>query len=110
MNSVSPQISSDSMILNRSFFKEPTIYLTTDSLSYPSLFSSKLSALSLSSETERKHLVKRFLYEGQSPELAKGEVVLRKEILSLCKDTLTLKSHEAVCVRSNEITFKNREI
>ena len=108
MNSISPQISSDSMILNRSFLKEPPIYLTTDSLSYPPLFSSKLSALSLSSETERKHLVKRFLYEGQSPELAKGEVDLRKEILSLGKETLTLKSHEAVCVRSDEITLQKQ--
>ena len=105
MNSVSSQISSDSMILNRSFFKEPPIYLTIDSLSYPPLFSSKLSGMNLSSETERKHLVKRFLYEGQSPELAKGEVYLRKEILSLGKDTPTLKSHEVVCVRSDEITL-----
>ena len=101
MNSVPPLISSDSMILNRPFLKEPPIYLTTDSLSYPPLLSSKLSVLSLSSETERNHLVKRFLTEGQSPELAKGEVVLRKEILSLGKETLTLKSHEAVCVRSD---------
>ena len=108
MNSVPPQIYSDSMILNRSFLKEPPIYLTSESLSYPSLFSSKLSALSLSSKTERKHLVKRLNYEGQSPELAKGEVVLRKEISSLGKETLTIKSHEDVCVRSDEITLKQQ--
>ena len=106
MNSVPPQTFSDSMILNRSFLKEPPIYLTSESLSYPPLFSSKLSVLSLSSKNERKHLVKRLNYEGQSPELAKGEVVLRKEISSLGKETLTLKSHEAVCVRSDEITLK----
>ena len=63
MNSVSPSITSDRMILNRSFLKEPPIYLTTDLLSYPPIFSSKLSALSLSSKNERKHLVKRFLHE-----------------------------------------------
>ena len=108
MNSVPPQIYSDSMILNRSFLKEPPIYLTSESLSYPPLFSSKLSVLSLSSKIERKHLVKRLNYEGQSPELAKGEVVLRKEISSLGKETLTLKSHEDVCVRSDEITLKQQ--
>ena len=96
------------MILNRPFSKVPPIYLTSDSLSYPPLFSSKLSVLSLSSENERKHLVKRLNTEGQSPELAKGEVVLRKEILSLGKETLTLKSHEDVYVRSDEITLKQQ--
>ena len=50
--------------------------------------------------------MKRFLYEGQSPELEKVEVDLRKEILSLGKETMTLKSHEAVCVRSDKITLK----
>ena len=108
MHSVPPQKFSDSMILNRSFLKEPPIYLTSESLSYPPLFSSKLSVLILSSKNERKHLVKRLNYEGQSPELAKGEVVLRKEISSLGKETLTLKSHEAVCVRSDEITLKQQ--
>ena len=108
MNSVPPQIFSDSMILNRSFLKEPPIYLTSESLSYPPLFSSKLSVLSLYSKTKRKHLVKRLNYEGQSPELAKREVVLRKEISSLGKETLTLKSHEDVCVRSDEITLKQQ--
>ena len=108
MNSVPSQTFSDSMILNRSFLKEPPIYLTSESLSYPPLFSSKLSVLSLSSKNERKHLVKRLNYEGQSPELEKGEVVLRKEILSLGKETLTLKSHEAECVRSDEITLKQQ--
>ena len=102
------QTLSDSMILNRSFLKKPPIYLTSESLSYPPLFSSKLSVLSLSSKNERKHLVKRFNTEGQSPELAKGEVVLRKEIPSLGEETLTLKSHEDVCVRSNEITLKQQ--
>ena len=52
--------------------------------------------------------MKRLNYEGQSPELAKGEVVLRKEISSLGKETLTLKSHEAECVRSDEITLKQQ--
>ena len=78
MNSVPPQYFSDRMILNRSFSKVPPIYLTSDSLSYPPLFSSKLSVLSLSSKNERKHLVKRLITEGKSPELAKGEVDLRK--------------------------------
>ena len=54
------------MILNRSFLKEPPIYMTSESLSYPPLFSSKLSVLSLSSKHERKHLVKRLNTEGQS--------------------------------------------
>ena len=96
------------MILNRSFSKVPPIYLTSDSLSYTPLFSSKLSVLSLSSENERKHLVKRLNTEGQSPELAKGEVVLRKEILSLGKKTLTLKIHEDEYVRSDENTLKQQ--
>ena len=52
--------------------------------------------------------MKRLNTEGQSPELAKGEVVLRKEILSLGKETLTLKSHEDVYVRSDEITLKQQ--
>ena len=52
--------------------------------------------------------MKRLNYEWQSPELAKGEVVLRKEISSLGKETLTLKSHEDVCVRSDEITLKQQ--
>ena len=108
MHSVPPPPFSDSMILNRSFLKEPPIYMTSESLSYPPLFSSKLSVQSLSSKNERKHLVKRLNTEGQSPELAKGEVVLRKEISSLGKETLTLKSHEAVCVRSDEITLKQQ--
>ena len=108
MNSVPPQYFSDSIILNRSFSKEPPIYLTSDSPSYPPLFSSKLSVLSLSRENERKHLVKRLITEGQSPELGKGEVYLRKEILSLGKATLTLKSHEDVYVRSDEITLKQQ--
>ena len=108
MNSVSPSITYDNMILNRSFLKEPPIYLTTDPLSYPSLFSYKLSALSLSSNTERKHLVKGFLHEWQSPELEKGEVVMRKEILSLGEETLDIKSHEAVCARSDEITLQKQ--
>ena len=43
-----------SMIIDKSLFKEPTIYLTTDNPSLPSLFSSKLSDLSLFCETERK--------------------------------------------------------
>ena len=86
------------MIIDRSLFKEPTIYLTTDNPSLPSLFSSKLSDLSLSCETERKQLVKINLFERQSPVLAKGEVVMRQEIISLSKDTLALKSHEhCVC-------------
>ena len=106
MNSVPSHILSDSMILNRPCLKEPPIYLTSDSPSYPPLFSSKLSVLSLSSKHERKHLVKRLNYEGQSPELEKGEVVLRKEILSLGKETLTLNSHKVVCERSDEITLK----
>ena len=108
MNSVPPQKFSDRMILNRPFSKVPPIYLTSDSLSYPPLFSSKLSVLSLSSEHERKHLAKRLNTDGQSPELAKGEVVLRKEILSLGEETLTLKSHEDVYVRSDEITLKQQ--
>ena len=108
MHSDSPQPFSDSMILNRSFLKEPPIYMTSEFLSYPPLFSSKLSVLSLSSQNERKHLVKRLNTEGQSPELAKGEVVVRKEISSLGKETLTLKIHEAVCVRSDEITLKQK--
>ena len=78
MNSVLPQKFSDRMILNRPFSKVPPIYLTLDPLSYPPLFSSKLSVLSISSENVIKHLVKRLNTEGQSPELAKGEVVLRK--------------------------------
>ena len=108
MNSAPPQIFSDRMILNRPFSKVPPIYLTSDPLSYPPLFSSKLSVLSLSSENVRKHLVKRLNTEGQSPELAKGEVVLRKEILSLGEEALTLKSHENVYVRSDEITLKQQ--
>ena len=52
--------------------------------------------------------MKRLITEGQSPELAKGEVDLRKEILSLGKETLTLKSHEDVYVRSDEITLKQQ--
>ena len=91
MNSFQSHYFSDRMILNRTFSKVPPIYLTSDSLSYPPLVSSKLSVLSLSSEIERKNLVKRLNTEGQSPELAKGEVVLRKEILSLGEETLTLK-------------------
>ena len=85
MHSDPPQSFSDSIILNRSFLKEPPIYMTSESLSYPPPFSSKLSVLSLSSKNERKHLVKRLNTEGQSPELEKGEVVLRKEISSLGK-------------------------
>ena len=103
---VTPQYFSDRMTLNRTFSKEPPIYMTSESLSYPPLFSSKLSVLSFSSKNERKHLVKRLNTEGQSHKLAKGEVVLREEIPSLGKETLTLKSHEDVCVRSDEITFK----
>ena len=38
MNFVPPQIHSDSMIVNRSFLKEPSIYLTSELLFYPSLF------------------------------------------------------------------------
>ena len=108
MNFVPPQKSSDRMILNRPFSKVPPIYLNSDSLSYPPLFSSKLSVPSLSRENERKHLVKRLNTKGQSPELAKGEVVLRKEILSLGEETLTLKSHKDVYVRSDEITLKQQ--
>ena len=64
MTSVPSQTFSDSMLLNRSFLKEPPIYLTLESLSYPPLFSSKLSVLSLSSKNERKHLVKRLIMRG----------------------------------------------
>ena len=71
MHSVLPKSFSDSMILNRSFLKEPPIYMTSESLSYPPLFSSKLSVLSLSSKHERKHLVKRLNTKGQSPALEK---------------------------------------
>ena len=108
MDSIPHQKISDRMILNRPFSKVPPIYLTSYPLSYPPLFSSKLSVLSLSGENVRKHLVKRLNTEGQSPELAKGEVVLRKEILSLGEETLTLKSHEDVYVRSDEITLKQQ--
>ena len=31
---------------------------------------------------------------------------MRKEIISLSKDTLALKSHELVCVSSDEITLQ----
>ena len=62
----------------------------------------------LTSKNERKHLVKILNTRGQSAELAKGEVVLRKEIPTLGEETLTLKSHEAVCVRSDEITLKQQ--
>ena len=108
MNSVTSHIFSDSMILNRPLLKKPSNYLTSGLSSYPPFFSSKLSVLSLSSKNERKHLVKRLNYEGQSSELAKGEVVLRKEISSLGKETLTLKIHEIVCGRSDEITLKQQ--
>ena len=108
MLSVTPQSFSKVMTLNRSFSQEPPIYMTSESLSYLPLFSSQLSILNLSSKNERKHLVKRLNTEGHSPELAKGEVVLRKEIPSLGKETLTLKSHEYVCVRSDEITLKQQ--
>ena len=33
---------------------------------------------------------------------------MRKEILSLGEETLTLKSHETVCTRSDEITLQNQ--
>ena len=33
---------------------------------------------------------------------------MRKEISSLGKETLTLKSHETVCARSDEITLQNQ--
>ena len=36
---------------------------------------------------------------------------MRKEILSLDEETLTIKSHEAVCARSDEITLqKHRDL
>ena len=82
--------------------------MNTEHLSYPPLFSSKLSALNLSSKHERKHLVKRINVERQSPELAKGEVVLSVEISSPSEETLALYSHEDVCVRSDEITLKQQ--
>ena len=50
----------------------------------------------------------RYLNERQSPELAKGEVDLRKEILSLSEKTLTIKSHEPVSTSSNEITLQKQ--
>ena len=53
--------------------------------------------------------MKIFLHERQSPELEKGEVVMRKEISSLGKETLTLKIHETVCTRSDEITLQKSE-
>ena len=31
---------------------------------------------------------------------------MRQEIISLSKDTMTLKSHEPLCVSSDEITFQ----
>ena len=52
MNFVPPHKFSDRMILNRPFSKVPPIYLTSDSLSNPPLFSSKLSVQSLFSENE----------------------------------------------------------
>ena len=98
-------LNSTSMIINRPLHKESPIYLTTDNLSMPSLFSSKLSDLNFSCETERQYLVKKDFLERQSPVLAKGEVVMIKEILSLSKDTLVLESHEPVCASSDEITL-----
>ena len=71
MSSDTLSLKSASMIIDRSLYKEPTIYLTTDNPSLPSLFSSKLSDLSLSCETERKQLVKINLFERQSPVLDK---------------------------------------
>ena len=96
------------MIINRSFLKEPPIYLTIEPLSYPSLFSSKLSALSLSSKTKRKNLVKTYLNEKQSSELEKGEVDMRKEIISHSEETMAIKSHETVSASSDEITLQKQ--
>ena len=106
MHSDTFSLISASMILNSFFPKESPIYLTTEILSQPSLFSSKLSDLNFSYDTERKPLVKRDSLERQSPILVKGEIVMRKEILSLSEHDLTLKSHDHVCVSSDEITLK----
>ena len=80
--------------------------MTTDNLSLPSLFSSEMSDLSFSCEKVKKQLVKSNILERQSPLLAKGEVEMRKEILSLSENSLALKSHDFMCVNSDEITLK----
>ena len=51
----------------------------------------------------------RDFLERQSPVLEKGEVDMRKEILSLSEHTMTLKIHDFVSVSSDEITFKTIE-
>ena len=101
-------LNSARMIIDRSFNKESPIYMTIDNLSLPSLFSSQMSDLSFSCEKVRKQLVKRNILERQSPVLAKGEVEMRKEILSLSENSLALKSHDFMCVSSDEITLKEQ--
>ena len=102
-------LNSASMIIYRSLHKESLIYMTTNNLSLRSLFSSQMSDLSFSCENMRKQLVKSDILERQSPVQAKGEVTMRKEILSLSEDTLDVKSHESVCVSSDEITLQEHK-
>ena len=52
--------------------------------------------------------MKRYFNERQSPELAKGEVDMRKEILSLSEETLSIKTHEVVSANSDEITLQKQ--
>ena len=101
-------LNSASMIINRSLHHKTPIYMTTYNLSLPSLFSSQMSDLRFSCENVRKQLVKNDILERQSLVLAKGDVSMRKEILSLSEDTLALKSHEFVCVSSDEITLQEQ--
>ena len=101
------------MSINSSSFRDPTIYMTTVPLSLPPLISSHMCVLSLSCEHVRKYLEKNHVNERQSPVLAKGEVVLRKEMHNLfpqslscpSENRLTLYSHNS-CVSNDEIITK----
>ncbi|KAK1384160.1 hypothetical protein POM88_021895 [Heracleum sosnowskyi] len=96
------------MTTDRPLHEGSPVSMTALHSSLPSLISSFLSALSLFRENERKDLEKNRILEGQSPELAKGEVEMSDNAMHLCQENLTLKSSDTVMVSSDEITEKEK--
>lgn len=87
-----------SMTLNSSLVKKIPIYMNADTSSLPHLFSSTLSDLFFSSDTVSRQLVKNKCTKLQSPRLTKGEVHMRKKMLSSGETNFALKSHDTECV------------
>lgn len=87
----------------------PPIHVTTFNSSLPSLISVSTCELNLSSVLERKDQEEnKTFYERLALDLEKGEVEMKKELVTPIELDQTLKSTDRLIVRNDEIIFKEQ--